>query len=209
GRTRGFRSRAARRRPCHVPRQARTSLLSPSRRHQARIKRWPGKVARFTSIRRVWAHDTYSFNSPGGRMYLFQQKHSWLAGVVAGLAMALALPAHAHEPGDHDAHRKPMPEATLDAQAFAEVAQDTVTITLATEVSDPSQEAVVKALSNTLDSVMKDARAEGKVQSRSGNYRVWPHNDDKGAITNWRGRAEIVLKSTDFAAASALAAKLS
>lgn len=142
-------------------------------------------------------------------MYLFQQKHSWLAGVAAGLAMALSLPAHAHEPGDHDARRKHMPEAALDAQAFAEVAQDTVTITLATEVSDPSQEAVVKALSNTLDSVMKDARAEGKVQSRSGNYRVWPHNDDKGAITNWRGRAEIVLKSTDFAAASALAAKLS
>jgi len=142
-------------------------------------------------------------------MYWMQQKRTWLSGLAAGLAMALTVPAHAHDEGDREARRKPWPQATLEAQAFKEVSQDTVTITLAKEVSDPSQEAVVKALSDALDSVMKDAKAESKVQARSGDYRVWPHNDDKGAITNWRGRAEIVLKSTDFAAASALAAKLS
>jgi len=142
-------------------------------------------------------------------MYGLQQKRNWMVGLAAGLAMALTVPAHAHEEGDREARSKPWPQATLEAQAFKEVSQDTVTITLSKEVSDPSQEAVLKALSDALDPVMKEAKAEDKVQARSGDYRVWPHTDDKGVITNWRGRAEIVLKSTDFAAASALAAKLS
>lgn len=138
-------------------------------------------------------------------MFFLQRKRHWLLGVAAGLALAMTAPVHAHE-GES---RHGWPQASLNAQASKEVQQDTVNITLAKELSDPSQAAVVKALSEALDSVMKDAKAEGKVQARSGNYRIWPHNDDKGAITNWRGRAEIVLKSTDFAAASELAGKLS
>lgn len=137
-------------------------------------------------------------------MAFFMQKQRWLMGLAVGLAMTMSAPALAH---DH-AHQK-WPQASLNAEASKQVQQDTVTITLVKELSDPSQAAVVKALSQALDSVMKDAKAQEKVEARSGNYRIWPHNDDKGAITNWRGRAEIVLKSTDFAAASELAAKLS
>lgn len=139
-------------------------------------------------------------------MYFLQQKRHWVLGMAAGLALALSTPSQAHESGEQSRHK--WPQASLNAQATTEVQQDTVTITLAKELSDPSQAAVVKALSQALDSVMKDAKAQDQVQARSGNYRVWPHNDDKGAITNWRGRAEIILKSTDFAAASELAAKL-
>lgn len=139
-------------------------------------------------------------------MYFLQQKRNWLTGIAAGIALALSVPVHAHE-GHNDSPKK-WPQATLNAEASKEVQQDTVTITLVKELSDPSQAAVVKALGEALESVMKDAKSHAEVQARSGNYRVWPHNDDKGAITNWRGRAEIVLKSTDFAAASELAAAL-
>lgn len=143
-------------------------------------------------------------------MVLSKQKHSWLAGMAASLAMAVIVPVHAHGPDEHHGARYPhLPEATLDAQASKEIAQDTVSITLVKELSDPAQATVIKDLSAALDSVMKDAKTESAVQARSGNYRVWPHTDDKGAITNWRGRAEIVLKSTNFEAASTLAAKLS
>lgn len=143
-------------------------------------------------------------------MYLSKQKRNWLMGMATVLAMSLSLPGYAQKGGDgHEGSRKHWPQASLEAQAFKEVRQDTVTITLVKELSDPSQEAVVKALSEALDSVMKDAKAESKVQTRSGNYRIWPHHDDKGAITNWMGRADIVLKSADFQAASELAAKLS
>src|SRR3546814_7611175 len=55
------------------------------------------------------------------------------------------------------------------------------------------------------------AAAKGKagIKISSGNYRIWPMNDKDGKITNWRGRAEILLESTDFAAASELAASVS
>ncbi|HUH88625.1 MAG TPA: SIMPL domain-containing protein [Pusillimonas sp.] len=146
-------------------------------------------------------------------MYLSKQKLNWLAGLAAGLALALAMPAQAGDQGDPGdrgkREQRHWPQATLDAQASKEIQQDTVTITLAKELSDPSQANVVKALSEALDSVMKDAKGESKVQAHSGNYRVWPHSDDKGAVTNWRGRADIILKSTDFEAASQLAARLS
>jgi len=144
-------------------------------------------------------------------MYLLQQKRVWLVSMVMGAFMVLSMPAaYAHKAGeDHDKPHRSWPQATLDAQASKEVRQDTVTITLVKELSDPSQAAVVRALSEALDSVMQDAKSEDKVQASSGNYRIWPHNDKKGTITNWRGRAEIVLKSTDFEAASELAAKLS
>lgn len=142
----------------------------------------------------------------GGTMYFMQQKRNWLLGMAAGIALALSAPGYAHEGTDGSQHK--WPQASLNAEASKEVAQDTVTITLVKELSDPSQAAVVRALGEALDSVMKEAKGETLVQARSGNYRIWPHNDDKGAITNWRGRAEIILKSTDFAAASELAAKL-
>lgn len=139
-------------------------------------------------------------------MYL-ERKQQWFLGVMAGIAMMMASPIQAHE--GHEHARQKSPQASLSAEASKEVQQDTVSITLVKELSDPSQAEVVKALGEALDSVMSDARAQAKVQARSGNYRVWPHNDEKGTITNWRGRAEIVLKSNDFAAASELAAKLS
>lgn len=139
-------------------------------------------------------------------MYL-KRKQQWFLGLLAGVSLAMAAPVNAHEGHERAQHK--FPQASLNAEASKEVQQDTVSITLVKELSDPSQTAVVKALGEALDSVMKDAKAESKVQARSGNYRVWPHHDEKGAITSWRGRAEIVVKSTDFGAASALAAKLS
>jgi predicted secreted protein len=38
---------------------------------------------------------------------------------------------------------------------------------------------------------------------------VWPQNDQNGKIRNWRGRAELILESRDFGAASKLAGELS
>lgn len=98
------------------------------------------------------------------------------------------------------------PYASLRAEAVTEVARDTVRLTLAAEVSDASQAAVAAALTATVDSVMKQARGKEKIKVSSGNYHVWPMNDKDGRISNWRGRAEIVLESTDFEAVSRLAA---
>ncbi|NYT37753.1 DUF541 domain-containing protein [Allopusillimonas soli] len=141
-------------------------------------------------------------------MFLSRRKCNWLLAMFlcAGAAMQ---PALAHDAHEHQKNK--WPQAALQAQAVAEVAQDTVTITLATEISDASQAAVAQQLSKALDDVMAQAKAEGKdkVKASSGNYRIWPMSDKDGKISNWRGRAEIILKSTDFAAASDLASHLS
>ncbi|MCC2596877.1 SIMPL domain-containing protein [Pusillimonas sp. MFBS29] len=133
-------------------------------------------------------------------------------GLSAGVA---ALPAVAQPPeraGHHHVHQK-WPQAQLQAEANAEIAQDTVKITLAAELSDATQTAVADALTKVLEDTMKQAKAgaQGKtaIKISSGNYRIWPMNNKDGKITNWRGRAEILLESTDLPAASELASSLS
>ncbi len=142
-------------------------------------------------------------------MNFSKQKRKWLSGFAFCVgASGLVLPAMAQSL-DAEPRGGKWPQASLQAEAGAEVSQDTVKITLASEVSDKTQAAVAKALSNTLESVMKDAKGDQNVKVSSGNYHVWPMNNEQGKISNWRGRGEIFLESKDFAAASELAGKLS
>lgn len=149
-------------------------------------------------------------------MYLSKQKRNCVLAVALGLGVGFAaLPVAAQQSeriGHHHAQPK-WPQAQLQAEANAEIAQDTVKITLATELSDTTQTAVADALSKALQDTMKQAKADAQgktaIKISSGNYRIWPMNDRDGKITNWRGRAEILLESTDFPAASELAAALS
>lgn len=153
-------------------------------------------------------------------MYLSRDKcNAVLAAVLVMSLGVVAIPAVAQQNASatdsqeplaahHDRNHK-WPQATLQAEAASEVAHDTVRITLATEVSDTSQAAVAQALTQTLDKVMKQAKDNDKVKAFSGDYRVWPMNDKDGKISDWRGRGEIILESTDFAEASRLASALS
>lgn len=124
-----------------------------------------------------------------------------LAGFAAA-AMASAPSVSAHET---QAAPK-FPYASLSAEAVTEVSRDTVRITLAAEVSAAAQADAASALTEKLDSVMKQVRDKDGVKAYSGNYRIWPMSDQDGRISDWRGRAEIILESADFEAVSKLAA---
>lgn len=133
------------------------------------------------------------------------------AACFASLAFAVAQPSLAQTaatPAAAESARS-APELTLQASASSEVKQDTVRITLSAEVEANDQASVGKRLTAALDDVVKRARGAKNVEVRSGGYNVWPNTNSKGKITNWRGQGEIILESTDFEAASALAAKLS
>ncbi|MEI2418189.1 SIMPL domain-containing protein [Orrella sp. JC864] len=143
-----------------------------------------------------------------------------LACAAAAFGLLAALPAHAQEraaapasgqqAGRHeDGKRQRPPELVLQAQAVAELPQDTVTITLAAERDGADQAGVGKALTAVLDEAMKQAKGDGKVSARNGSYRIWAVTNRDGQLTGWRGRVEMVLESRDFPAASALAGKLS
>lgn len=147
-------------------------------------------------------------------MYLFQADSKWLSGIAAmALVAAFSVPVQAVAAGadaeSTTAKESKWPQATLNAEASATVAQDTVKITLATELTETSQTKVTAALGKTLSSVMEQAKTDSKVKARTGSYNLYPFTDKNGKITSWRGRGEIILESTDFEAASQLANKLS
>ena len=101
------------------------------------------------------------------------------------------------------------PELTLQAMASSEVKQDTVRIALSAEVEAPDQPAAGQKLTAALEDAVKRARDTKDVEVRTSSFNVWPNMNNKGKIASWRGQGEIVLESKDFAAAAALASKLS
>lgn len=123
------------------------------------------------------------------------------AQTVAGSAAA---PASAHGAGDA-AQASSGPQMTLQANAYEEVKQDTVVITIGADVEAADQATAGKKLNALLDDLMKQAKRNPEVTARTGNYRVWPNNNNKGKVVSWRGEGSIVLESTNFAAASVLA----
>lgn len=134
-----------------------------------------------------------------------------IAGVMSGflcLALAVLLSNPARADTETSAKVK-YPYASLRAEAVTEVPHDTVRITLAAEVRDTEQAEVAAMLTRTIDSVMKQVKGREGVKVFSGNYHVWPMNDRDGRISDWRGRAEVILESMDFEAASRLAAEVS
>ena len=131
-----------------------------------------------------------------------------LAG--AALTMACALPAAAFAQATSPAPARPeLPQLSLEAAASSEIAQDKVEITMGSDYEGADQAKVSDQLNKLLASTLATAKRNTKVESRSGNYRVWANTDKAGKIIGWRGRAEIILESKDFVAASTLAGELS
>ncbi len=130
-----------------------------------------------------------------------------MLAVAAGAVLSLPAPAAARGDGP-DGRRAQAPRASLHAQASSEVAQDTVRIVLAAELRADTQAEAAEALNTRLDAAMKQVKGHAGVEARSGGYRIWPSTGQDGKIAEWRGRAEIILSSGDFAAASRLAAGL-
>jgi predicted secreted protein len=111
-------------------------------------------------------------------------------------------------PGEHGPMRERVPTLTLDAAARSEVAQDTVQVTLSHETEGADAATVSAQLNKVLKETLDDARGKTGITARNGGYQVYPTTDDKGKISAWRGRAEVVLESRDFDATSALTGTL-
>lgn len=92
----------------------------------------------------------------------------------------------------------------LDAAATADVPADTLTATLFTEEQGPDPAQLAARVNARLDEALARARAQPKVEARSGNYQTNPVYDRAGQITSWRIRAEIRVESRDFKAVGAL-----
>lgn len=97
---------------------------------------------------------------------------------------------------------------SLSAQAAAEVPTDVVHVTLAAEQEGAEPAAISSALSKRAEAVIAQAKRTAGVQAESGGFTIHPSTDRNGRISTWRGRAEVVLQSRDFAAVSKLTGEL-
>lgn len=108
---------------------------------------------------------------------------------------------------DTDAKTPKHPIMHLEAQAYTEVKQDTVVITLQATKQSSEQSVVTKELSEIVSGVLSEAKKQDKVKISTGNYYVRPQHDKEGKITAWSGQSQLIFESTDMKAASALAAQ--
>lgn len=130
-----------------------------------------------------------------------------LRGSILALVLGLS-GVQAAEQGVSTQSSYESPQASLQAQAVANVKQDKVRLTLTATVSADSQREVSQQLNPKINRAMDTAKAnDAGVKVYTGNYRVWPTNKD-GKIVEWRGQAAVVLESEDFEAASQLAADM-
>ncbi|GAB3626322.1 periplasmic or secreted protein [Pandoraea terrae] len=129
-----------------------------------------------------------------------------LKSAAAALLLAAAGAAHA-QAGEF--HAPVAGVLSLDAQATADVPQDTVHITMFAEQQGSDPAAISAALNRKAADAVKIAKAQTDVDVQTGNVSLYPTSDRDGRISAWRGRTELLLKSKDFPAASRLASQLS
>lgn len=126
------------------------------------------------------------------------------SGVVCMASWAQAQTAGAQPP-------EPRNVVQLSASATVEVPQDWLTLTLSTS-RDGSDAAVIQAqLKQALDEALTVARRQalaGQLDVRTGNFQLSPRYSREGAITGWRGTAELVLEGRDFGRIAALAGNI-
>ena len=99
----------------------------------------------------------------------------------------------------------------LAASATTEVANDWLTVVLASTREGADAAAVQTQLKVALDAALTEARKlakPGQLEVRTGAFAVYPRYAPKGGISGWLGNTELVLEGRDSTAISQLAGRL-
>lgn len=127
------------------------------------------------------------------------KKHLRIAAVALAMATAPAVFAQAASAA---------PELTLDTQSRAEVENDLMTVTLSVDARGTDVQALTQKAMATLQTATARAKRIQGVEVRVGNVNTYPEWGPKGRTANWNLRADLQLKSTNFAALGTLASEL-
>ncbi|MFM9880215.1 MAG: SIMPL domain-containing protein [Burkholderiaceae bacterium] len=106
---------------------------------------------------------------------------------------------------------EPKNHLQLSASGQVEVAQDYLTLSLATTREAADAAAVQSQLKAAVDAALQEAKKTalaGQMEVRTGNFSLYPRYGKDGKITAWQGSAELVLEGRDFARISAAAGKV-
>ncbi|MBI3367172.1 MAG: SIMPL domain-containing protein [Burkholderiales bacterium] len=99
----------------------------------------------------------------------------------------------------------------LSTQATVEVAQDQLTVVVATTREGSEAATVQSQLKQALEAALAEARKAvkpGQLEVRTGQFSLYPRYSSKGGISGWQGRAELVIDGRDIAAISQLAGRV-
>ncbi len=86
---------------------------------------------------------------------------------------------------------------TLSAQASREVMQDKVQLTVFYEQQANNAAALSTILRQKTEEALRIAKSAQGVSVQTRNFTVYPKTDDKGRITVWQGRTELLLECTN------------
>jgi predicted secreted protein len=135
----------------------------------------------------------------------------WMFGAALGRA-SLAGSAVLLMSGVAATQAQPAPEhyntVELQAEAQREAGNDTLYAMLFVELNEVDAAKLAAALNQAANDALALAKEFKLVRVRSGNNQTFPVYDRQQRLTGWRGRAELRLEGRDFAAASALIARL-
>ncbi|MFM0069047.1 SIMPL domain-containing protein [Paraburkholderia aspalathi] len=104
---------------------------------------------------------------------------------------------------------EPTDELSLSVQAGEKVPQDTVIVTMFYETQAKNASSLGDLLNLHAAEALRIAKGVANVSVHSGEFTESPATGRDGRITVWRGRTEVMLESSDFAATSKLAARMS
>ncbi|MFB2539179.1 SIMPL domain-containing protein [Acinetobacter sp. c3-l95] len=96
----------------------------------------------------------------------------------------------------------------LQAEVSRQIANDEMQAVLYTELNEKDASTLANRINQILNQSIAVAKQYPQVQIRTGSQNTYPIYNDKRQLTNWRGRAEIVLSGANFKANSELIAKL-
>ncbi len=94
----------------------------------------------------------------------------------------------------------------LDANASQLVENDSMRARLFVEVEKSTPTAASAKVTAAANDVLRSLRQDDNLRVRTGAYRTWPISD-KGRITAWRARSEIIVESDNIERVSAAVAK--
>lgn len=97
---------------------------------------------------------------------------------------------------------------SLDATVSTEVIPDLAFVTLAAEASGAEAGALTREVQQIINGALAQAKATKDVEARTGAFQTNQRWNNKGVRDGWTVRAELIVKSKDFATLGTLAGKL-
>ena len=103
---------------------------------------------------------------------------------------------------------EPVNIVRLDAVVSAPITPDTAVLTLVAERSGLDASAMTQQINKIMGDAVREAKAVSGVEAITGNFSTNQQYDNRGNVTGWTVRAELILKSKDFALLGKLSGNL-